>query len=514
MKYFGVNLGHDSSLAGFDEEGNLFFFAQAERYYPRLKHYGNDLKPIFDSFPNLSINKNDSVVVCSCFDKFAIKEKIKCLEEYHNLIAEGYSEYCEDRIFNKNLVPKFIIDHHFAHALSSWCFRENNNEKFFLTYDGCGPNADISKPYKSSLVGIISEKNFCLIEDFEKIPSSMPFNHLLGKRSAGKLMGLAGYMPESFSNFTHEEFLTWINLTAESNFVHHRVFPTEENCDEQKMLLFAKIYNHQTNLIWEKIKNNIKKFSNGKEILIGGGTALALDINTKIFNINNNLTFGPPADDSGLALGAAAFAYFEKNKKWPKPISTASLNNLDSTLPKTGPQDVKEIAKLLFKDKVIGVLRDKSEAGPRALGFRSIFAQATKYENLKRVSQELKQREYYRPLAPIITEEYFDECFVGPKGKYMQFKCFCNDNCKKNLPAIVHIDNSSRPQVVYKDKDPWLHDLLVEYGKLSGFECLINTSLNGKNKPICNNFNDAKEDFKNKDIELISVGNNNIKTFL
>lgn len=511
MRYFGINLGHDSSLVGFDEKGDLFFFAQSERYFPRIKNYEHNLKPIFDSFPNLKIDKDDEVVVCPCFNESIKKEEIKPLEEYCFLAAEIFPNYAKHRIGNDNLIPKFLIDHHLAHAFASWCFRENNSEKFFLAYDGCGPSVDINS-YKSSLVGFISEENFSIIENYEKIPSSMPFNHLLGKRSAGKLMGLAGYLSDSISDLTHEEFLKWINLTVESNLIHHRVFPTDEKADDKTLLLFAKIYNYQMNLIWEKIKLNIEKFSKGREILIGGGTSLALDINTSIFNLNNNLTFGPPADDSGLALGAAAFAYFQKNKKWPNPIANSNLNNLNSFLPRKGPQEPKEIANLLFQDKVVGLLRDKSEAGPRALGFRSILAQATRYQNLKRVSQNLKQREYYRPLAPMITEEYFDQCFIGPKGRYMQFKCFCNENCKKNLPAVVHSDNSSRPQVVSKNKDPWLHDLLVEYGKLSGHECLINTSLNGKNKPICNSFDDALEDFNNKDIILSSINNN--KTFL
>jgi carbamoyltransferase len=512
MKYFGINLGHDSSLAAFDEKGDLFFFAQAERYEPRIKNYEHDLKPIFNAFPNLQIKKEDAVAVCPCFDNFE-KLKINPLNEYNDLIAEVSSDYALDRIGNKNLIPKFLIDHHLAHAISSWCFRENDNEKLFLSYDGSGACVDKNKPYKSSLVGIINKKSFCPIDNFEKIPSSMPFNHLLGKRSAGKLMGLAGFLPNSLEKLNQKEFLKWMDLCAESNFIHHRVFPTKDSPNEEDLLLFAKIYNHYTNFIWEKIESNIKKFSYGKEILIGGGTTLALEINTKIFNMTNNLTFGPAADDSGLALGAAAFCYFAHNKKWPQPIKNVNLNNLNENLPAFGPQDPKDIAKLLFKDEVIGIIRDKSECGPRALGFRSILAQATKSENLQRVSEHLKGRENYRPLAPIVTEECFDQYFLGPKGKYMQFKCSCNEHCQKNLPSIVHKDNSSRPQVVSKNEDPWLHDVLVEYGKLSGYECLINTSLNGKNKPICQTYKDAQKDFKNKNINLISIGKNTKRFF-
>lgn len=507
MNYFGISLGHDSSLVGLDEEGKVFFYAQAERYGKRTKGYENDLMPIFESFSKLNISKEDMVVVCPCFLRHTPEEeKSQPIKNYDECIVRSCDKnYAKKRIVFEKLIPKLLLDHHLAHAISSWMFRENDNEKFFISYDGCGPWADEHKPYKSSLAGFINKNNFSIIYDHETIPSSMPFNHLLGKRSAGKLMGLAGYLIESQEQLTQNEFIRWLDLTCQSNFVFHRVFPTSKNPNKKDLILFSKIYNHYMNFIWDKIKINIDRFSKGKEILVGGGTSLALELNTKIFNYCNNLTFGPPADDSGLALGAAAFGYFHVNKIWPNSISNVSQNNLVYDLKKEGPQEPKEIANLIYRNKIVGLLRDKAEIGPRALGFRSIFASANDFNNLKKVSQDIKEREFYRPLAPIVTEESFEKYFIGPKGKYMQYRCNCTDYCKKNLPAIVHKDCSARPQVVYKNHDPWLHDVLVEYGKISGHECFINTSLNGKNKPICNSFEDAQMDFYNKEIQIISV---------
>jgi len=506
MRYFGINIGHDASLVGLDENGKVFFHAQAERYQERQKNHCDNLSPIFSSF-NISFKKDDFVVICPAFLRTTPEEeKTYALKEYDECLIRRCDEnYAKKRIGNSNLIPNLVIDHHFAHALSSWFFREDDEEKFFISYDGCGPWADEHKPYKSSLAGNISSENFSIQYDHEKIPSSMPFNHLLGKYSAGKLMGLAGHLPQSKDKLTHEEFIKWMDLTASSNFIHGRVFPTLENSTEDFLALSAKIYNHYMNFIWIKLKQNIEKFSQGKGVLIGGGTALALETNTKIYNLSKNLTFGPAVDDSGLALGAASFAYFHINKKWPSSISTPNLNNNAKKNVSFGPQDPQEIANLLFKNKTIGLIRGKSEIGPRALGFRSILSQASEYKNLKKVSQVLKGREYYRPLAPIVTSDHFEKYFVGPKGKYMQYKCMCNKICQEDLPAIVHKDLSARPQVVYKEQDPWLYSLLKEYGSLSGSECLINTSLNGKNKPICSSLEDAVSDFKNKEIQLISI---------
>lgn len=518
MNYFGINLGHDASLVGLDKDGKVFFYAQAERYDNRIKGYENNLMPIFKNFSNLKISKEDMVVVCPCFLRQTSGEgKSYPIKDYDELIVRSCDKnYANKRIVFDKLIPKLVLDHHLSHAISSWMFRENDEEKFFMSYDGCGPWANEHEPYKSSLVGFINKNEFSIIYDHEIIPSSMPFNHLLGKRSAGKLMGLAGYLPESKNQLTQDEFLSWLDLTCRSNFVFHKLFPINKNPNKEDLILFSKIYNHYINFIWDKLKNNIDKFSKNKEVLIGGGTSLALELNTKIFNYCNNLTFGPPADDSGLALGAAAFGYFHVNKIWPNSISSASLNNLVYDLKKKGPQEPKEIANLIFKNKIIGLLRGKAEVGPRALGFRSIFAGAIDFDNLKRVSQDLKDREAYRPLAPIVTEQSFDKYFIGPKGKYMQYKCLCTDYCKKNLPAIVHKDYSARPQVIYESQDPWLHEILVEYGKMSGHECFINTSLNGKNKPICNSFEDAESDFNNKQIEIISIPTElkNSKTFM
>lgn len=499
MRYFGIHVGHDASIAIFDKCGNLSFYAEAERYGSRLKNHHNDLSFIFKKFPHLAIRKNDVLVISST------KEEADCISIYDDyLIRKPKSGYGQSKIKNTKFRPDFVIDHHLAHAISSWCFRNSDDERLFIACDGAGASADPNCNYKSSLVGIINKKDFYRIENASLIPSSTCLASLLGENSAGKAMGLSGFFPDvcsmEFNKYNLikilEETINWNNFTRkEICFL---------NPDKKDLNFVIGFYKIIIDCIWEKIKENIEKFSKGRGIIIGGGTALALELNTRIYNLTQDLTFGPPVNDSGLCLGAAAFAFFHVNKCWPKAISTISMNEISHSLPSIGPQEPKEIAQLIANDKVIGLLRGKAECGPRALGHRSIFANACKYENLRRVSEHLKGREYYRPLAPIVTSEQFDRYFIGPKGEYMQYKCECTEEAQRELPAIVHRDNSARPQVVYKEKDPWLYELLVEYGSLSGHECFINTSLNGKNKPICNTYEDALEDFKDKDIELIS----------
>jgi len=392
--------------------------------------------------------------------------------------------------------------------LSSWAFRENNELRFGLACDGAGAYAGGHNA--SCIGGFISEDGFRL-QKIENIPSSGILIDLLGHQSVGKSMGCSGYFFEKkqidnslIADFIRATYLGQVGVDLWlPNFTK-----LEKPLDEKIYYFVGQIYNTVIDEIWSICKKNIENFIPEKKIgvVIGGGTHLALELNTKISKYTKDVVFGPPVNDSGISLGAAIYGYYIENGKWPPALRTPSIMHLQEPLPEVGEQEPKEISKLIANNKVIGLLRGKAECGPRSLGFRSILANAGKYENLKRVSQDLKGREYYRPLAPMVTAESFDKYFVGPKGAYMQYKCECTLAAQMECPAIVHKDNSSRPQVVYKEKDPWLHELLVEYGRITGSECLINTSLNGPGKPICNTYSDALEDFKDKDIELVSVG--------
>jgi carbamoyltransferase len=497
MKYFGINhIGHDAGVVVFDEYGNLEFYAEAERYGDRIKNCMS-IRPLIEFMPKPK--KED--IVCVVFHQ---RDKMKPCHQYDkNYIRQSNEDL---KFANLRTHVDFVVDHHLCHCLSSWCFRPNDEERLFLSYDGFG--SDGNGELKSYLVGTISEDNFSIIENSFPIFSSACISNLLGENTAGKLMGLSGY------NFSSKN-INWNNenlaILIDSIYYLFGIKKTrwKENIDfvKDKNIIdyMSAFYKIVTNQIWLDLEKNIDNFlANKKGVVLGGGSALALEINSLIYNKVQDVVFGPPINDSGLALGAGAFAYWHVNKKWPI-IKTPSLNFLQQELPKVGTQSPKEIAKIISSNNFVGLLRNKAESGPRSLGFRSILASANRLENLYLVSQQLKGREFYRPLAPMVTEESFSRYFIGPKGKYMQYKVECTEECQKELPAIVHSDNSARPQVVQANDDPWLHDLLTNYEKISGHACLINTSLNGKGKPICNTFEDAKIDFANKDIELISV---------
>lgn len=497
MRFFGLHFGHDAGCAVFNDKGELEFYGQCERYFPRWKTYPLNMDPIMAFFPKLKPTKDDVIVVTALgedqVDKVDGYDPAVVTKPLHDGTFLGYEGRAD-----------LIIDHHLAHAVSSWCFRTDDKERLFVTFDGAGSSADGVLKY--SLVGSISGTGFSYYSDAAPIPSSIPLCELLGNNSAGKAMGLAGYRataPEF--KWDDKTFNKYFEMTLDpSKHCAPRYPRVDGPLTPDKMDFVASFYKYVTNMIGNAVEENIRALAKGRGVVLGGGTALALEINTRVHNLVGDVVFGPPINDSGLALGAAAFGYFHAKKVFPK-VPGPSIMALQKPLPKIGPQEPGDIARMVAQDKVVGLLRGMGEAGPRALGYRSILASAMKATNLKRVSEQIKGREFYRPLAPVVTSEAFDRYFVGPKGEYMQYRVTCTDEARKFLPAIVHADNSSRPQVVYKERDPWLHSLLVRHGEMTGHPIMINTSLNGPGKPICNTYEDAAADMKGKEVVLVSI---------
>ncbi len=493
MKYIGVHLGHDASITALDANGELIFHAHAERFGMRSKKQENTIQMVLDAFPSFTFGEGD---VISLVYHFPMQTEV-IKNEDERLVRRSKQTIRIGR--KKEVICNYIVNHHIAHAVSSWCFRRNSNKKLFLSYDGSGP--DFDNYQRSSMLGWIDDDQIA-IEEVDCIPSSLHLHNVLGMNSAGKAMGLAGYLPDVPPlSWSPNEVLTILDSFLNRKNKCVPKYATFGD-DPKSHAFVAGFYKFMINQIDEKIDQILNRYQ-PQGVVLGGGTALALEINSNIYRKVQDVSCGPAVDDSGLSIGAAAFAYFMHHKKWIK-LQSPSLVHLQEPLDPIGPQDAKDVAKLITSGTSVGLLRGKAEAGPRALGFRSILADARDKNNLHKVSVELKGRELYRPLAPIVTARDFDKLFIGPKGDYMQYRVFCTELCQKELPAIVHVDLTARPQVI-SPEDKWLHELLTEVGKETGFECLINTSLNGPGKPICNTFTDAKNDFKGRDIKLISI---------
>ena len=226
-----------------------------------------------------------------------------------------------------------------------------------------------------------------------------------------------------------------------------------------------------------------KQLTGERNICYGGGVALNCLANHQLGFIFDNLWIMPNPGDAGASLGAAALAY-GKRLNW----KTAFLGHFIN-----GDYPVKALLDELIRNQIVGVASGRAEFGPRALGNRSLLADPRGADIKDRVNA-IKQRQQYRPFAPVILEEVADEYFnLGPgwrSSRYMQSIAPCRD--PQHFPAICHVDGTSRVQTVPADGSG-IRQLLEQWYLLTGCPMLLNTSLNIRGKPMVNDRYDARE---------------------
>ena len=154
--------------------------------------------------------------------------------------------------------------------------------------------------------------------------------------------------------------------------------------------------------------------------------------------------------------------------------------------------NVEELADILNKGAIVAIVRGRSEFGPRALGHRSLVA-VPHLQGMKERMNRLKYREWWRPVAPMVTIEDARRLFVGSQiwSPYMTFAVKIKNEYVASLPAVVHFDGSARLQTVDQKQNKWLWDLLEAVKKKTGKAMLCNTSFNTRGKPILNRMNEA-----------------------
>jgi len=211
-----------------------------------------------------------------------------------------------------------------------------------------------------------------------------------------------------------------------------------------------------------------------KNLVFMGGCALNSSANTLLWNIFDMIWIMPNPGDAGSSLGAAA-ALYGKHLNWKTPYLGYDLG---------GKYPVDKIIEGLKKDKIVAVASGRAEYGPRALGNRSILADP-RDPNIKDKVNLIKQRELFRPFAPVVMEEcaskWFDMDFASP---YMQYtvKCLQPDR----IPSVVHQDGTSRVQTVNRNQHRGLWRVLNKFYLETGVPVLLNTSLNIKGQPLLN----------------------------
>jgi carbamoyltransferase len=225
--------------------------------------------------------------------------------------------------------------------------------------------------------------------------------------------------------------------------------------------------------------------TNHRNLVLAGGCALNCVANAQIARrgLWDRMWIMPNPGDAGNSLGAA-LAHHSTPVAWTGPYLGTDI---------AGAYPINSLLSVLQMNQMVGVANGRAEFGPRALGNRSIFAPAT-LPDMKQMMNGVKQREGFRPFAPVVKAEsaqtYFDLRAVHrQQTSYMQFVAHCR--FPLTFPAVCHVDGTSRIQTVSRDQHPGLWTLLDRWEKISGFPILVNTSLNIKGQPLVNSEADA-----------------------
>ena len=246
--------------------------------------------------------------------------------------------------------------------------------------------------------------------------------------------------------------------------------------------------------------------TNSDNLCLSGGTFYNCLTNSRILKETRfkNIHHFPSCGDSGTAIGAALYVchhVFGMDRKSFKPHEICYLGK-DYKLEKE--IDYKYIAKRISEGAIVAWMNGRSEFGPRALGNRSLLADPRDQHNRDRLNHVIKKREWYRPFAPIVLEERYKDWFdFDVPSPFMLFTAQVKQ--PKEVPAIVHVDGSSRFQTITEESNIHMYKLIKEFENITGIPMLINTSLNGTGQPILETPEDGEEFFNNNSVDIAVI---------
>lgn len=259
-----------------------------------------------------------------------------------------------------------------------------------------------------------------------------------------------------------------------------------------------------------------------RKLVIGGGVGQNVKMNGRIreSGLFDEVFLFPIPADSGTAVGSALSAHQQLTGSLPRreldhvywgPSYTdeeieAELNLCG--LPFERPRSLENrIADLLAEGMIVGWFQGRMEAGPRALGARSILADPRSVEIRDRVNAAIKYREYWRPFCPSVTLEdagTFVELPTRAPFMIMAFKA--TEQATRSIPGVVHVDGTMRIQTVESELNPRFYNLIKAFEDRTGVPVLLNTSFNIKGEPMVCSPRDALRTFWSTGLDALAIG--------
>jgi len=576
---------HDSASCIL-KDGKIVAAAQEERF-TRIKHDARFPSHAIDyclKEANIAPTSINNVVF---YEKPFLKFE-RLIETYLAYAPKGFRSFIhamplwiKDKLFQKYTLTKelesllgsevnwqdriLFSEHHLSHAASAY-FPSPYKNAAILTLDGVGEWTTASLAVgDGSDIKILKEVFF---------PHSLgllysAFTYYTGfKVNSGeyKLMGLAPYGVPKYSDLIKEKLVTIFEdgtFQLDMSYFNYPVGLTmtnskfnslfggpprepESEITQLHMDLAASIQKVTEEIIL-KLAKGIANSTGEENLCLAGGVALNCVANGVLHrsNIFKNIWVQPAAGDAGGALGAAlAVWHMHFNNKRDTPLKDnmegaylgpqysddeieKDLISYGVTYKKFTKEELVEfVAESLSDGKAVGWMQGRMEFGPRALGNRSIIADARSPSMQKQLNLKVKYRESFRPFAPSIIREDLEEWFEhNADSPYMLMvanvkKDKCLPESKNNdlfgikklnlarseVPAITHVDYSARIQTVHKESNPLYHSLISSFKTKTGCPILVNTSFNVRGEPIICSPADALKCFFGTELDVLAIG--------
>lgn len=509
MNILGLHLGHDSCACVIKDD-RLVSVIERERL-TRIKYDRGFCPEMVDEalrLANIRFKDIDYVAVSICsgqmeggdtrLDDLWGLSIFKNGKPYRKGPRQLNPWACEDGIkvtFDNIEKPAYQVQHHVAHIASSF-YVSNFDKAAGLSYDGSGPPANqislVCQCYGTDIeVDYVPQIN---IGPYYGIIARWVFGSWY---HSGKIMGLSAYgEPDYFNDyFIEKPDIDAITRNMRDYFPARSDFGSTWDTNVSKNAS-ASIQTWLEKDI-QRAVGKIQKKHGKVNLVISGGCALNVIANRWIFD-QQPVFMSPFVKDSGIAVGGALYVLHHIHKKPRQKYTTKEICFLGrgEDVP-ISDQVIIETVQRLANEGIVLWHQGRAEIGPRALTHRSIFADPRTVEMRDRVSIDIKGREPYRPLAPIITEEDCQEYFDIEPNQLTELMLIEAKVLKSTIPAVTHINNTARVQTISKEFNPAVHELLTEFKKLTGVPVLINTSLNIQGQAICDTPRDTMWTFKN-----------------
>jgi carbamoyltransferase len=554
MNILGISCYYHDAAAALVQDGQLIAAAQEERF-TRKKHDQNFPRhAITYCLQQAGISSQDLDYV-GFYDKPMLKFE-RILYTYFATFPKSLPSFLKAMpvwLKHKLWIPQEIreeleyegpilfSEHHQSHAASAFLLSPFDHAAI-LTIDGVGE-------WETTTAGV-GEGNEIRLHRRMHFPHSLgllysAFTYYLGFKvnsAEYKVMGLAPYGKPLYYETIMEELL---RVKSDGSFKMHmkyfgydygltmtnkrfdRLLGRPPRLPESKLEQFhmdvAASLQKATDEIMVRLANDLHRETQSDNLCLAGGVALNCVANSKILEKTpfKNIFIQPAAGDAGGAVGVAYHienSVLGKKRRfvWQDAFLGPEFSDeeieayLDaSSIPfrrLSESELLQETARLLTEQNVIGWFQGRMEWGPRALGNRSILADARNPENQSVVNLKIKFRESFRPFAPAILEERVSEYFTWEgKSPFMLFTAQVRED-RRTIPAVTHVDGSARLQTVSAEENRLFHGLLKEFERQTNCPVLINTSFNVRGEPIVCTPHDAFQCFMRTNMEYLVMG--------